>query len=488
MKNINLIFYCVLFLFSTLTTHCQTFEKYYHTSLDDRSSDAIELNNGSYLIVINRGDYFTQFGDFLLLNVDSTGQFIDSLVYNSSDNYNYFGVAILYSINDSVYICTRVCEDENEFHYFNIIKFDNNFNTILDTIVGSTIADQYIFYYLLTFDNKIVINVSETVNNSFYLYEYDLFIDSLSYHPIIDTGGLIYQWPVITHDIPDINRYQVYMFDAYKTIFGVNRINYTIEETYSYFPDNFLPKTSVNGFNDSTYLVAGQLTDYSSGDVRFIPAFFEIDFQGNLLSYNEIDLQNDTSTYLTGKCFVTSSDRIYIAETYNYTNIPPFTIIPEQRWIWLMCLYPDGTLDWQRFYKGEVNYMPYKLLPTNDGGLLIVSNKYDWNDPVPYQRDVHILKVDSTGWYQGLTTGLPEQTKENQILVYPNPASDYVHFAFGYYSNLQIAIYSSQGQQVFTGQFAKKATIDISLLPAGIYTYTINNDNGFFERGKIIKQ
>ena len=29
--------------------------------------------------------------------------------------------------------------------------------------------------------------------------------------------------------------------------------------------------------------------------------------------------------------------------------------------------------------------MPYKVLATNDGGALIFSMKYDWNDTIPLQ-------------------------------------------------------------------------------------------------------
>ena len=80
---------CFLLLIS-ITIFSQTFEKYYHTSLDDHSSDAIQLSNGNYVIVINRGDFFTQFGDFNLLIIDPEGNIADSIIYSGSENFNYF--------------------------------------------------------------------------------------------------------------------------------------------------------------------------------------------------------------------------------------------------------------------------------------------------------------------------------------------------------------------------------------------------------------
>ncbi len=480
----------VILLFFNLPTFIfsQTFEVNYKTSYDDTSYEALELNNGNFVIVINKGDFFTEFADFMLLIINQNGNIIDSVNYIGSKEYNYFGIENFYHINDSVFVGMRICIDSQANYFLNFLKFNNDYNVLLDTIVGLEIPELFLIYKTLTSDNRVLITATETVNNEVFLYDYDLYSDTLQYHSIIDTGGSVVQIPMVSYNLPDKNVYHLYLFDAYRTIYEISKTDFSVDTTFNYYPYNFQPRKAISSFNDSTYFVAGRESDLSNPDVRFIPSYFEISQNGNILDYHIYDMQNDTSSFFVPDCFAKTDNRLYFAMTYNYTSEPPFTIIPEQRWIWLMCLYPDGTLDWQRFYKGEVNYMPYKLLPTSDGGLLIVSNKYDWNDPVPYQRDAYILKVDSTGWYQGLTTGLLEQTKENQILVYPNPASDYVHFAFGYYSNLQIAIYSSQGKQVFNGQFAKKATIDISLLPAGMYTYTINDNGGFFERGKIIKQ
>ena len=75
-------------------------------------------------------------------------------------------------------------------------------------------------------------------------------------------------------------------------------------------------------------------------------------------------------------------------------NLPPF-LYPEQRWILIYRLNKDGSIVWQKFYKGEVNYMAYKILATADGGALIFSTRYDWNDSIPMQRDVHILKIEA---------------------------------------------------------------------------------------------
>jgi len=99
--------------------------------------------------------------------------------------------------------------------------------------------------------------------------------------------------------------------------------------------------------------------------------------------------------------------------------------------------------------------------------------------------DVYFLKVDRDGlimWESEITT------KDYVVEVFPNPAIDKVHFAFGIYTNLQIEIYTSQGQKLFSKSFPHSTDIDISNYPNGIYLYTITNTNGFFEEGKLIKK
>jgi hypothetical protein len=132
--------------------------------------------------------------------------------------------------------------------------------------------------------------------------------------------------------------------------------------------------------------------------------------------------------------------------------------------------------------------MPNKIIATKDGGALIVSTKYNWNDPIPMQRDVHILKIDSTGYYDPITRTEEEFEQLNkQILVYPNPVISEVNFVLGLYSNLQLSIYNSTGERKIFQSLPSSQTIDVSELPSGIYVYLLTGKNGFKETGKIIK-
>ena len=133
--------------------------------------------------------------------------------------------------------------------------------------------------------------------------------------------------------------------------------------------------------------------------------------------------------------------------------------------------------------------MVYKILSTPDNGAILFTTKYDWNDPIPNQRDVHILKIDSIGFYTPLTsTEEVLEQMDKQILVYPNPAKDNVNFVFGLYQNLEISIYNLMGEIILSDKYKSSATIDISNLPTGTYIYKITGENGFYEEGKLVKQ
>lgn len=489
LKFIKYYFFFFSLVLVSIPTHSQTFEQLYYTSFDDEGRDAIELPNGNFLIVINKGNFLTSYYDFILLTINNSGSIVDSLIYNGSNNYNYFGVREFFNLNDSVYVCFRVCEDVEQNYYLNFIKFDNQFNVLLDTVVGETIPELYLFYEQLTQDDKIVITATETINKEFFIYEFDLVQNELFYHPIIDTGGIINHWPMVIYDIPEKNKYIVYMFDAFKSIHEINKTDYTIDTSYTYSSLGFfMPIDAIHGFNDNSNLVAGRMAYVTPTEARFTPAYFTINHEGNILDFHNYDMQNDTSSKFWPHCSAIANNKLYLALTYNYTNVIPFIIIPEQRWIWLMCINSDGSLDWQHFYKGDVNYMPYKLLPTSDKGFLIVSNKYDWNDPIPNQRDVHILKVDSTGWYQGMPIGSTEFEKPKQILVYPNPVKDQVNFVLGYYKDLNLEIYNSNGTKVLNGNIEHTMTFDLAHLTKGLYVYILSGKYGFVEKGKLVKQ
>ncbi len=79
---------------------------------------------------------------------------------------------------------------------------------------------------------------------------------------------------------------------------------------------------------------------------------------------------------------------------------------------------------------------------------------------------------------------------EGNISLYPNPATNLIHvtIALQNYADYQLTIHDITGNDVFIKELLlKENEIDISNLPAGVYTYNINNNTTILKQGKLVK-
>lgn len=96
--------------------------------------------------------------------------------------------------------------------------------------------------------------------------------------------------------------------------------------------------------------------------------------------------------------------------------------------------------------------------------------------------------------YNGQTTAIHNTNSFSNFAVYPNPASNSLSFIFSSAENenCSISLYNNLGQAVKTifvniaAQTLHNATIDISELAAGAYTYKVSGANGKTNVGKVI--
>jgi len=480
MKHSILIF--VILVSNVHSLYCQTFEKIYRSNEDELVYDAIMIDTSFCLFALNSGNnstgiYYTKFFKIDL----QSGNLTDSLIIAPElSGYFFTGIFDLLKASDSLFIGIGgfgLMGSYAQIQY--IVHLDNHLQFLYDTIVDIPDIEEISHKTIITENSKLV-SVGTIVNSIEYkriICEKTLYGDSLRYETYSHPGSFTASTVV---DIPHKNKYHMFIYGGIEK--AINLIDKTTLErdTITTYPTFFLPNDAVRDDIDSSiYYVAGR-----EGSVDL--SYLKLNDQGEILNQYIFDL--DSNAFYTYKCFSPYNEHLYFAGVYPFTLSPP-TLYPEPRWILLYKLSKDGEILWQKFYKGEVNYMAYKILATSDGGALIFSTKYDWNDPIPDQRDVHILKIDSTGYYDPLTGTEEELAQMNkQILVYPNPATNEVNFVLGLYSNLQLFIYNSTGERVLFQLLQHSQTIDISTLPPGIYVYLLTGKNGFSETGKIIKE
>ncbi|MCD6113145.1 MAG: T9SS type A sorting domain-containing protein [Bacteroidales bacterium] len=471
-----------------LSLFSQTFEKLIKTQADDYATDAIELSDGNFLIAYNKGNstYNDFHSEMWILN--KSGDIIQTIEVPDYNDYKESAILNLLYIDSTTFIGFRSINNNITGDWqTNIIRIKNISNIYymdFDTIIGNPEISMSNGDFILTSDKKLVsVGYIHGESNTAAIYITDLngnYINSKIYY---GTSGFL---GTTIMEIPQKNKYHMFEYwDNDSSLFIIDKESLEID-TILHYPQFFLPRNAVKGINQNSYFVAGQ-SPYFQGNAHYIPSFIEINNNGEIININKYLVNEDTNSYYTINCFDHLNGKIYFGAVYNFSQHPPFHYYPERRWIFINKLNSDGSIIWQHFYKGEVNYMPFKVLATKDGGALILSTKYDWEDPTPNQFDLHILKIDSTGWYDGIT-GTSELMKPSQILVYPNPVKDKVNFVPGMYRNLNLQIFNSSGKLVIDCKLPSTKTINMSQLAKGVYIFVLSNNKGFIEKGKIIKE
>ncbi len=490
-RNNKLIFSIFILTYSLicLEPYAQTFEKVINTNTDEVALDALEFENFGYIILSqkSKGDFDTH--DYMIkvykLNYD--GDFEDSLYIWIDDDYKLKYTRYIFNYDSSKLLIVGNCQNRITLDYqlyLAYITIDLEF--ISDTIIGDTAKSDFMVDYLLNeFGNIVGTGFCDNSSDGNIVFiEFNLetfdFLRVAYFLSHISTSTIV--------ELPQINAYHAQYVFTGEDIIQINRDDLSIDTIISNFPPNtdpFKPFDAVNIPGKLQYITSGKKTDNNNNYKRKI-AFRKMDYSGEII-LDTIYGVNDTNYYYTiNTISVFDTNYFYLGGTHNFSQLPPF-LYPEPRWIFVNKLKLNGEIIWQYFYKGELNYMPTKILSTQDGGALIISQKYDWNSSYPNQRDIHILKVDSTGYYSGMTNINEMTGKPQQILVYPNPAKDIVNIATGYYTNLQLNIFDEKGSIILIKNLVGSShSVNISNLKPGLYLYRFHNKGGFSESGKLI--
>ena len=94
--------------------------------------------------------------------------------------------------------------------------------------------------------------------------------------------------------------------------------------------------------------------------------------------------------------------------------------------------------------------------------------------------DIEFVYVDHTG--------LDEyETRQSQLSVYPNPATDYITVSFPNMKNGKLCVYNIVGEQILSRELASETSkINVSGLAKGIYMVRVTDDKGIVGTKKLI--
>lgn len=464
---------------NSLFSYTQTYEINITSPEDEVVFDAIQIDQ-NILFVLNHGVYDGNYSSSLIYLNSITGEQVNKVeVEQMSSDYMFKGIFKILKINDNEFVVIGNClkYSTNDIQIF-FAKYNLELELILDTIVGNTTTNEQVFDVIYSSDSLIV-SVGMQQSGELLLEERD--VDGVEVRSVIfEMGGIL---STTVMEVPEENTYHLYRYwDTDHSFYILNKEDLSIDSLIQY-PFKLLPRNAIKSNNPDNYFIAGRRLGWDETDNL---CYSKISSIGEIIE--EFEYFTDSIAYYSQHCLSINQSSIFFAGAYPCTWSGSLEFYPEERWILMYKLDFEGEIIWQKFYKGNVNYMPYKVLATNDGGAIIFSPFYDWINSSTNQRDLNIIKIDSNGYYLPVGMDRVPEEQSKQILVYPNPVKSQVNFVFGLYQNLEISIFNMAGKVIHQKIYPHTTSIDLSFLKPGVYPYRITDDKGFYEEGKILKE
>jgi hypothetical protein len=130
--------------------------------------------------------------------------------------------------------------------------------------------------------------------------------------------------------------------------------------------------------------------------------------------------------------------------------------------------------------------------PDDDGILIASLGVHEhWNDALnkQYSRNLEIGNgIELIRAFEG-GSGIPNQSEEDKIRIYPNPTSDYITISNPDNANLDYSIMNLEGREMIRGKIELQANrkIDIAHLANGVYIIALQGPKSS-EYIRIVKQ
>jgi hypothetical protein len=244
------------------------------------------------------------------------------------------------------------------------------------------------------------------------------------------------------------------------------------------------------------------LTGYYRGDVDFDPGAGVANFTWQ--SYNDIYVLKLTGAgnYLWAKTenssgweegySLTVDAAGYIYSTGYFDSDLDFdpnngtTILTNAGYsdVYVQKLDPNGNLVWAGSVAGTGTDMSYGLTLDTHGNVL---NTGEFNNTADFDPNQGVFNITVESqyqsafqfkWYQSILSGIKPTGLADEIIAYPNPANSTLNIKLSEaYNQLTTEVYNNMGQLVLNHNFNATGMLqlDISTLPAGIYSVRISN-------------
>ncbi len=493
----KILLFLIIALAANILFAQQTFEKTIINPDDQISYSVVEDGNGNYILAGLSTDTETLNSQGYIIKIDSTGlvteekyfkyeESISSWVENIhyfNEHYYLLGSVKTDSLNEKMWYLKlnlnleveeekliQIPSKRDNYYMNSIIDSDTNivvtgFTTRKDTLNSGGIIDNFdAYFYKLNINGDSLYSKFYTTTNPLQL-SFDIIesVDSTKYYAFVTrftdifVGEGVGQMLILEKNMDSVNIYPI------------------PHAVHDYSSPVFI--------NDTSMIISGK------GNVAFSGLYalyvMSITEQAELINYNHFKKDEDMRDFPAIQNGVSKNEEnIYVGGTSNIDYYNPY-FSSNDSWFHLVKINSDITPIWEYYYGGDAYYHLYSILATNDGGCIMVGNRYD--DATQYnERDIYIVKVDG----DGLITWEQEITIDNQsTTVYPNPGTNQLNIATNN-KHFDFELIDINGQVIIKQLIDNNyPTINTELLKSGIYFYKItNNKVGTMETGKWIKR
>jgi hypothetical protein len=489
MQKTSLILLLVIKALITVTGYTQSFEVNIVAPHRIEPSNGIETVDGDYIVLFNSWVVSPVPLHPIIIRIDPVGNIINHITV---DFYDFMTLtSIFYDAEEEAYIIIGAVGSAPDFIADSLII--SSWTTDLDLMSFTVLESPFNTYTfvsaaLLNNSGQIVLTGYTIPDAGYYGFVYLLDEEFL----IINQH--IFNFPCRTNSIVEYHSdgCSGYIITMNGKPEGVSTGEYLIKtdnllNVLYYYPTNTIfgmGITCITSF-DSLFILTGK-------HFLFVPpnnaerdvAVEIIDHNNILIASSVFGKSKDTIDFpgVFSGAAVVDANNIFVPGTSNF-NIAQYPYATTPSWLMLNKVDGDLNLQWQKFYGGDAHYVLYGIIPSSDGGCVMLGTRFHPDNPTGI--DGYILKVGPDGLVS--VPEVPGGLQVKEVIVFPNPGSTHLNIQTGH-ENLEIRFYSSAGSLHHFEKINRfNHTITTTSWPAGVYIYQIYKNESLLDNGKWIK-
>ena len=482
------------YILRPVTVQSQSFEYIYSTPEDELIYDITSDSSGNFYLVGQIGTFNPNFlfasYDALIIKMNSFGDTLKTLRIPAINSWK--SLSGIYIINDTLFIGSGMVKNLSGDFQIYFVKFDQNLNILLETSFGNSQVNEIIYSDKRAKNGEFLVTgkASDLNDNQIFYSRFNANGDSLSYYQF----GLPANPSEVAYDILELHDTTGYILCS----FGWPSQNFEIHNELLRINNTGIVDTVVEVYRSFFYLNAEWISDsvFITNGITYDPFTISNNIQETSIRKFNLDLVIQDSL-MTGKFDTTEAwavDGISFVDTSNIfigacSNWQGSYFGTDPSYFALLKLNSNLAIKWEKYYSYNDDYLALlKVLAIPDDGVILAGTKYNSLLSNGYERDIYIIKLDSSGNFLTSTIEYPN-IFISDFIVYPNPITDVLNIVQSAESKLtSIVVYNTLGKLILTKSLLNaKSEINLNSLISGVYYYTLIGRSGKKINGKFIK-